>query len=406
MNVLFLSELLYPHGSGAELATYLYADLLSKSNFNVRIVTNKFVGEEAFSRIGHFEIYRLPMFKNSDGLKYSILMRIDVLFSTFLRKMLKWADVVYIPRFWFSAIPLAKAQGKPVISHVHDYIPVCPLESAYDTTRDALCKGNKLFCSPKCAYLYEKVANRPLKETLASVTLNSTFGGIFSRMIGLSDVIICVSEAQRSIISKSNAFHSDKLFTVYNPVPDYPNLPVKGDDFGYFGGLVNLKGFQVLYDAVVSVNSVSSNPVRIHCTKFSRIKRNCADVLTQAGFSLYGKLETEKYDEVYKNISCVVVPSLWPEPWPYVVVEALLRGRLVIASRIGGIPEQLKGCQGITLVEAGNFEMLKRAMIDVTMQSRETISEIGSKNRDTFRKRFSNESSLKHFAAILENAVL
>lgn len=38
MNVLFLSELFYPHGSGAELATYLYADLLSKSDFNFRVI--------------------------------------------------------------------------------------------------------------------------------------------------------------------------------------------------------------------------------------------------------------------------------------------------------------------------------------------------------------------------------
>lgn len=405
MNVLFLSELFYPHGSGAELATYLYADLLSKSDFNIRVVTNKFVGEEAFSKTGHLEIYRLPMFKNSEGLKYSILGKIDVLLSTFLRKMVKWADVVYISRFWFSAIPLAKAKGKPVVAHVHDYIPICPLESAYDTTKRALCKANNWICSPKCVYLYEKTANRPFKETLASVTLNSTLGSLFSRLIGLSDIIICVSDAQRGIILRSNAFHSQKLFTVHNPVPDYAPLPVKGDDFGYFGGLVNLKGFQILRDAVVSVNAVSSEPVKIHCTKISHIKKNRADALTETGFSLYGKLAKEDYEKVYQNIRCVVVPSLWPEPWPYVVVEALIRGRFVIASRIGGIPEQVKGCKGVSLVDAGNAKMLEQAIIDVASLKREAITDLGSQNRETFRKRFSNDASLKHFATILENVI-
>lgn len=405
MNVLFLSELFYPHGSGAELATYLYADLLSKSDFNIRIVTNKFVGEEAFSKINNLEIFRLPMFKNSESLKYSILKRIDVLLSTFLRKMLKWADVVYIPRFWFSAIPLAKALGKQVITHVHDYIPICPLESTYDTTKSALCKRNNLICSPKCAYLYEKVANRPFKDILASVTLNSSLGSIFSGMIGLSDVIVCVSEAQRSIISRSNAFPSQKLFTVYNPVPAYPELPVKGDDFGYFGGLVKLKGFQILYDAVVAVNAVSCKPVKIHCTKISRIKKDRNAILTHEGFSIYGKLEKEKYNEVYQNIRCVVIPSLWPEPWPYVVVEALLQGRFIIASRIGGIPEQVKGCKGISLVEAGNIGMLQQAIIDVTNLKREAIMDSGFQNRETYRKRFSNEASLKNFITIVENVV-
>ena len=40
MNILFLSELFYPHGSDGELATYLYAKLLSQKGFNVKVVTN------------------------------------------------------------------------------------------------------------------------------------------------------------------------------------------------------------------------------------------------------------------------------------------------------------------------------------------------------------------------------
>ena len=405
MNILFLSELLYPHGSGAELATYIYADLLSKSDFNVRIVTNKFVGEEVVSKTDHLEIYRLPLFKNIENPKYYILKRIDVLLSTFLRKMLKWADVVYVPRFWFSAIPLAKAMGKPVITHVHDYIPICPLESAYDTTNDALCKANKFICPPKCIYFYERIANRTFKETLASVTLNSTFGNMFSRMIGLSDVIICVSEAQRSIILKTNTFPSKKLFTAYNPVPDYPELPLKNYDFGYFGGLNNIKGFQILYDAAVSVNTVSSRPIKIYCTKILRIKKDYADLLTKTGFLLNGNLEKAKYNELYQNILIVVVPSIWPEPWPYVVVEALLRGRFVIASQIGGIPEQVEGCKGVSLVEAGNVEKLKEAIIAVTNRKREDILDLCSQNSETFHKRFSNKASLNQIIRVLESVV-
>lgn len=45
VNVLFLSELYYPHGGGAELATYLYAKLLSEEGFNVVVVTSRFAGE-------------------------------------------------------------------------------------------------------------------------------------------------------------------------------------------------------------------------------------------------------------------------------------------------------------------------------------------------------------------------
>jgi hypothetical protein len=63
----FLSELFYPHGSGGELATYLYARLLSKADFNVVMVTNRFAGESQFSKEGNLTVYRLPLFKARAG---------------------------------------------------------------------------------------------------------------------------------------------------------------------------------------------------------------------------------------------------------------------------------------------------------------------------------------------------
>ena len=74
------------------------------------------------------------------SLKYSILRRFDVLLSRYLGKLIAWADVVYIPRFWFSAILLAKKRRKPVIVHLHDFIPICPLASLYYMPEGELCR--------------------------------------------------------------------------------------------------------------------------------------------------------------------------------------------------------------------------------------------------------------------------
>jgi glycosyltransferase involved in cell wall biosynthesis len=405
MNVLFLSEQIYPHGSGAELATYLYADLLSKSDFNVRVVTNKFAGEPAFSREGHLEVFRLPLFKNGESVKYSMSERIDVLFSSFLRKMLKWADVVYVPRFWFSAIPLAKAYGKPVVTHLHDYIPICPLSTTFDASKKNLCKGNKFICPPNCVYCFEKTGNRSFKDALASIAFNSTFGSSFPRLIKLSDAVICVSKAQRDILSKADPSLSSKLSVVYNPLPAFENIPLNGDDFGYFGGLNYLKGFHTLQAAVTRLKDFSLKPLRMHCTKFGNVPKDFVLSMESLGFSLYGKVEKQKYNAIYESIRAVVVPSLWPEPWPYMVVEALLCGRFVIASEIGGIPEQVKACKGVLLIEAGNVEKLSEALIEVHAIKRNAILDLGSQNRETFRNRFSNEASLNQFIGVLEKVV-
>ena len=91
MDMLFLSELFYPHGGGAEFATYLYAKLLGEQGFNVVVLTNRFPGESEVSKKGNLTIYRLPLFKKDESAKYAISMRFDVLFSSFMKKLIKSA---------------------------------------------------------------------------------------------------------------------------------------------------------------------------------------------------------------------------------------------------------------------------------------------------------------------------
>lgn len=44
-------------------------------------------------------------------------------------------------------------------------------------------------------------------------------------------------------------------------------------------------------------------------------------------------------DEHINNSDLVIVPSVWPDAQPLVVLEAMQQGKLCIASRVGGIPE-------------------------------------------------------------------
>jgi glycosyltransferase involved in cell wall biosynthesis len=405
MNVLFLSELLYPHGGGAEYATFLYAKLLSQAGFDIIVVTNRFSGESEVSREGTLTICRLPLLGKSESVKYAILKRFDVLFSGFMTKMMKWADVVYVPRFWFSAIPLAKALRKPTVTHLHDYIPICSLAILYDETKAKTCDRRGIICSPKCIYAYEKSHDRNFQETLTSVILNSSVGRYLPKFIDISDAIICVSKSQKRIIAEKEPSLREKLHIIYNPLPKLSIIEINGSDFGYFGGPDVLKGFRVLCQALSSLNHAGSRLMRIHSTKFYAPSEQVARALNGLGFLLYGKLDKSELDKVYENIRAVVVPSVWHEPWPYVVVEALVQGRFVIASRMGGIPEQVEGCKGAMLFDAGNYNKLADSMEFVAGLEREKIVDYGFQNRETFLKRFDNESSLKGFISVCEHVI-
>lgn len=403
MNTLVFSELFYPHGGGAELATYLYTKLLRKAEFDVVVVTNRFAGEAEVSKNGNLIVYRLPLFKKTGSVKYSTLKRFDVVFSSFMRKMVKWADIVYIPGFWYSAILLAKAYGKRVITHLHDYITICPLAVLYDVSKNTICHHrNKRICSPKCIMAHERADSRNLKEALMSVTLNSVVWHHIGKLVVLSDSIICVSEAQKRLIIEHAPSLARRLHVIYNPLPEVTEFNGLGHDFGYFGGFGFLKGFNVLCQALRNVNP----KIKVHATKVPNVSKTLSNKLRQLGIIAHRKLSRELYNSLYKRIQVVVIPSIWPEPLPYVVSEALLSKRLIIASRVGGIQEQTKGLKGAFLFEPGNPVQLAELIKYVKDLPKEVKADLGSENKESFLKKNNNVRAFRDFLGILEEQSL
>jgi glycosyltransferase involved in cell wall biosynthesis len=395
LNFLFLSEIFFPHGGGAEFATYLYASLLGKQGHNVIVVTNKYGEEGDYSKNKDFAVYRLPLFSNTKSGKFSILRRVDVLFSSFMRKLLRWSDIVYIPRYWFSAILVVSTFNKPVITHLHDYIPVCPLAILYDCSNNRVCERHGS-CSIQCIYAFEQ--GKPhLADAIASVALNRSLRLLFRKFIQHSNAIICVSDAQRRIIVENVPSLRAKTWVVHNPLPDLSIVPLHGRHFGYFGGANLMKGFGILVQALKHL-AVSSTVVDAANFK----EPSNFEEFRKLGIILHRKIAREKMDAFYRQIHAVVFPSLCPEPSPYVVTEAILRGRIVISSNVGGIPEQVRDCRGVLLFDVGRYDKLAEKMEYVNSLDEEEVVDLGTENRGVFLKSFSNKRTIAEFTEVVD----
>jgi len=111
-----------------------------------------------------------------------------------------------------------------------------------------------------------------------------------------------------------------------------------------------------------------------------------------------GWLGAEDLANEFASASVVVVPSLWPEPFGLVGIEALAAGRPVIASATGGIEDWLDdGISGLC-VKPGDVDdlaqALNRLLADPDMQR--TMGEAG---KLAVHARFSPE---RHVAALLD----
>jgi len=77
-----------------------------------------------------------------------------------------------------------------------------------------------------------------------------------------------------------------------------------------------------------------------------------------------------------------VVPSLWPDPLPGVVREPMTRGKAVIASDVGGIPDMITNDVNGLLVPAGDAAALASAM-DRLMADAALRTRLGDAGRES-----------------------
>jgi glycosyltransferase involved in cell wall biosynthesis len=80
--------------------------------------------------------------------------------------------------------------------------------------------------------------------------------------------------------------------------------------------------------------------------------------------------------EAWRRSTIALVPSVWPEPFGIVVIEALAGGSPVIGSRIGGIPEIVIDEESGILVPPGDAGALRAAMTRL-LQDRELRERMG-----------------------------
>ncbi|BCY15472.1 glycosyltransferase family 4 protein [Actinoplanes sp. L3-i22] len=128
----------------------------------------------------------------------------------------------------------------------------------------------------------------------------------------------------------------------------------------FVGRLEHVKGVDVLLRAfrqVVAEHPAARLTVVGDGADRARLEAENADL----GVTFTGWLPAEGVAERVAASSVVVLPSLWPENFPTVALEALQAGRALVASRVGGLPELIGPDNGL-LVPPGDPDALATAL--------------------------------------------
>ncbi|MBT3419290.1 MAG: glycosyltransferase [Candidatus Magasanikbacteria bacterium] len=247
-------------------------------------------------------------------------------------------DVIHLHNVYYqlsySLVSVAKSMHIPVVLTTHDYQLLSPNYTLF--------RNGQVDTSVLGAQYYKCLFSRCLGSF--SRSLAGTIEAYVRRWSGVHKSIshyISSSCFQKNLFVQSG-WRSKDITVVANavPIPKARELSHKKGEYVFFmGRLSPEKGIDVLFDAAIKTPDISykiagAGSLFDHLKK--RITHERISNIELVGYKS-GKVLTRLID----GARLVVVPSIWYENSPLSILEAMARGKVVLGSNIGGIPELL-----------------------------------------------------------------
>jgi glycosyltransferase involved in cell wall biosynthesis len=210
-----------------------------------------------------------------------------------------------------------------------------------------------------------------------------------------SDLILAVSQAARRHLTPFGLGRS-KACVVWNAIDALPYEPAPRQGpplIAYVGRLNRWKGYEVLVEAAALLAgelgdarfAIAGSPPPGEEWRTDELRRQIERLGLTDRFDLLGFVE--RGAAVFERATIAVVPSIWPEPFGGVTLEAMLAGTPVIATAHGGSQEIVQNGESGVLVPPGDAYALagaiRRLLSDAPL--RERLARAGQRRaRDVF----------------------
>lgn len=264
----------------------------------------------------------------------------------------------------------ARAADVPVVMSCNDYKHICSNYKLFHHGR--LCEDCK-------DGRFHALRNRCCHGSLAVSAVSMLEGYVHDRLDIWRKNVDCFLFASRFMAAKTEEFWGKgrvKMDFLRNPFDAAAHhVPLNAGDYMlYFGRLINEKGVDVLIEAArltpqVPVVIVGDGPDHMALTAAAEPLDNVRVVGPAWGMELKAWLHGAR---------AVVVPSLWHENFPYVILQSFAAGKPVIGSERGGIPELVRAGPHGWLFEPLDVEDLAAQITHVAALSDSAIIEMGA----------------------------
>lgn len=245
-----------------------------------------------------------------------------------------------------------EAAGVPVVWTLHDYKLLCPNDNFFSNGRVCEeCKGGRFW---RCARNRCKKGSRGASAVAA-------LEAYVHRRLDLPKRVAALVAPSDFLKAKFVEFgwSAEKIHVLPNFLPELP--PETGpapDGHGlYLGTLLPTKGVDVLVRALAQA---PPHPFHIlgDGVERPRLERLAAELGLADRVKFCGFLGGAELAREIEGAAYAVMPSVWYENGPYAAMELMARGKPVLASSIGGIPELIRDGETGLLFPPGDADGL------------------------------------------------
>lgn len=251
----------------------------------------------------------------------------------------------------FSVVDVLNKYNIPIVMHLHELTAVCPCYT--------MLRPDGTICSD-CATkgYWNCVKNKCMKESRTKSLLAFAeakflqFGGYYNKI----DTYIAECKFYQNLVQKAH-FTDSPIIQMNNFLPvnqEYKAYYDHDNYILYFGRYAREKGVLTILKAYAKLNCSEKLVLVGKGAEEEKIRDFIKGHKLEGRVQLNGAIFGEKMDHIIERAKVVLVPSEWYENGAFVALQALAKGKIVIASDIAGLSEIIQDGDTGFLAEPGN----------------------------------------------------
>lgn len=284
----------------------------------------------------------------------------------------------------FSVVDVLKKYNIPVVMHLHELTAVCPCYT--------MLRPDGTICSD-CATkgYFNCIKHRCMKNSFSKSILAYAeaeflkFGGYYNKI----DTYIAECDFYKKLVEKAH-FTKSPIIRMNNFLPvsqEYRAYHEHDNYILYFGRYAREKGVMTILEAYSMLECKEKLVLVGRGSEEESIREFVKKRHLENRVEINGAIFGEKMDRIIERAKMILVPSEWYENGAFVALQALAKGKIVIASDIAGLSEIIQDGETGFLAEPGNPESFARAIEKVNSLSKEDYENMSNHVVEYAKKR-------------------